>query len=191
MAARQDRQSDDMYIALLRGFDDLLAASGGCRSSTTRPCRRQRARTATLLGAVGMTVETRLADERLRAAAELRGHTASTIARTGSRSPGAFRAARETPVGARVLAEDLSERRTPFAGGDIGFRAHDGRLHDVAAFLGRAAQIGKRRLDRLIVARCAPGLEVPRPARPRHPHRRHGSSPRRSTTATAPFRHND
>ena len=90
-----------------------------------------------------------------------RADTRSTSPRTSSRSASSRAAmARDTPVGARYSPNTRAQRRAPLAGGDAGLGARDRRLHDVAAFLGGALQLGQRLLDGLGVARRAPGRKA-------------------------------
>ena len=58
-----------------------------------------------------------------------------------------------------VLAEDLAQRRAPFARRDAGLGGRDRRLHDVAAFLGGALDFREGRGGLFGVAVFAPGLE--------------------------------
>ena len=69
-------------------------------------------------------------------------------------------AACATPVGARYSPNTLRSvpPHSPVVTPALAQR--DRRLHDVAAFLGGALQIGERGLDGLVVALGAPGLEA-------------------------------
>ena len=76
--------------------------------------------------------------------------TRSTSARTSSRLASPVRGHGAADAGRRaIFAEDAAQRRAPFAGGDAGLGAGDRRLHDVAAFLGGALQIGSAALTAL------------------------------------------
>src|SRR6476661_2928097 len=107
-----------------------------------------------LLGAVGMAVEARLADEELDAASDLCRRRLDLLAH--ALEPGTASAhgrLRDSGRGA-VLAEHLAQRAAPLARGDAYLGAGDRRLHYVATFLGRAFQVGECGLDGLGVARC-------------------------------------
>src|SRR5215831_9540400 len=112
-----------------------------------------------LLGAVRVPVEARLAEHEFEPPAELTRHSldfgAQVVEADGF-------VARRTPHASRraILAEALTQGKTPFAGGDAGFGADDRGGHDVAIFSGRSAQLLERCRDRPLVARAAPGLEA-------------------------------
>ena len=178
MAARQDRQPDDVHALLdgrahdLRGrqadalVDDLHAAIAGAHGD--------------LLGAVGMAVEARLADQELdaagRACAETRSTSAADLVEIAA--PSRWAAACATPVGARYSPNTSRSVRPTRPSSRRPCAARDRRLHDVAAFLAAArSSSASAAVDGLGVAAGAPGLRAARSARP---------PPRGSTTSMAP-----
>ena len=120
-----------------------------------------------LLGAVGMAVEARLADQEFQPPAELQRHpldVGAHVVEVGRLLPGE----RLTPVGARYSpkaarnAAPHSPVVTPALAAAI-----EGAMM-LAPLARRRAQVVERRRDRVLVARRAPGLAAAPPARPRH-----------------------
>ena len=105
-----------------------------------------------LLGAVGVAVEARLADQELEAPAELGGQLvdrgAHAVERRAVAGDGRLRDAGRCAV----FAEHPAQRRAPFAGRHAGAGGLDRRLHDVAAFLGGRFKVGDGSLHALVVA---------------------------------------
>ena len=113
-----------------------------------------------LLGAVGMAVEAGLAHQHLEPPAEPGGDPLHRLAHR--RQAGAAADGRGTAHagGGAILAIDLAQRGGPFAGGDAGMGAGDGRLHDVAAVARGGFERGQAGGRGLAVAGIAPGLEA-------------------------------
>ena len=108
-----------------------------------------------LLGAVGMAVEARLADQELDAPAELCGNRIDG-ARTSSRpAPSRARPIAATPVGARYSPKIAAQTRAPFARRHARLGAGDRRLHDVAAFLGGATPARRALSSTALASRCS------------------------------------
>ncbi len=158
MAAREDRQADDVHALVDGGAHDL---SGRQADALVDDFHAAVARAhGDLLRAVGMSVEARLADQQLDAAAEARGHLVDLAAHGHEILVAALRHGAADAGRCAILAEDAAQGGAPLAGRDAGLGAGDRRLHDVAAFLGGAFEFGEGRLDGLGVTRGAPGLEA-------------------------------
>src|SRR4029078_10669378 len=99
-----------------------------------------------------MAVEARLADEELHAAAELGGELVDGGAHAVERGA----VTRDGGLGdagrGAGLAAHAAQRAAPLASRHANAGGDDGRLHDVAAFLGSTLQIGDRGPYGLIVA---------------------------------------
>ena len=111
-----------------------------------------------LLGAVGVAVEARLADQEFQPASELLRHPVDVGAQVVGRRAVVARGTADAGRRA-VLTEVVPQHLAPFAGGDAGLRADDRCRHDIAAVARRLPQLFQRGFDRLVVARCAPGVE--------------------------------
>ena len=90
-----------------------------------------RARTRDLLGAVGVAVETGLADEELEPAPERLADPLDLVVELGEILARRRRVASPTPVGARYSPNTLAQRLRPLAGRDAGAGGGDRRRHDV------------------------------------------------------------
>ncbi len=134
--ARQDRQADHVHVLFRRRRDDRL---GGQTDAVIDHLHAGVAGAGgDLLGAVGMAVEARLADQKFQPPAELFRHPvdlgADVVEAFGVVAHGGADAGRRA-----VFAERGAQRKAPFAGGDAGFGAVDRGRHDVVAALCRAA----------------------------------------------------
>ena len=117
-----------------------------------------------LLGAVGMAVQPRLADQHLEPPAEPPGQGLDPAAHRLQGSDAVFgnrphRRGRADAGGRPVEAEDAAQRPAPFAGRHAGMGAGDRQFHDVAAVADGALQFGDCRLRLNLVPRRAPFLE--------------------------------
>src|SRR6185295_1581228 len=111
-----------------------------------------------LLGAIGVAVEPRLADQKGQAPPEL-ARDAVDLGADGVEA-GDVVTRRIADAGRRaVFAERLAQRPAPFAGGDAGLGAFDRGRHDVLIAGGGALEVLQRGGHGTLVARGAPGLE--------------------------------
>src|SRR5262249_24627882 len=134
MSAAQDAQAHEMDAFVGCGASELLRRDADPLVDDLEP-RITRAE-RDLLGAVGVAVEARAADEELRAAAELllEGDDALAQRLERGRIPGHGAGARDARRSA-VFAEGFAERRAPLPGREPRLRRSDGRGHHVLAGL--------------------------------------------------------
>ena len=168
MRAREDRQADHVHALLQRRGGDLRGRQADALVDDVH-ARVARAH-GDLLGAVGVPVEARLADEDLRPAPELllqarRPPRAARRGRASARRRGGL-----ADAGRRaVAAEHLAQRARPLAGRRARARGGDRRDHQVLlGVLRRArprASSAERRVDGCLVALGAPAAHAPRSAR--------------------------
>src|SRR5581483_2459381 len=109
---------------------------------------------ARTLGAVGVPVETGLADQQLDAASEPRGHALYLAAHVVEPVAGCGHACADARRRA-IFTVDGAQRGAPLARRHAGLGAGDRGLHDVAALARGALQLGERGLRGLGVARGA------------------------------------
>jgi hypothetical protein len=114
-----------------------------------------------LLGAVGVPVQARLADQDLQPPAERLGDPVDLVAAAPRGGRPRLRQSPPHAGGRAVGTEDLAQRLRPLAGGTAGAGCGDRRRHDVLVLLARhARELGQRRVDRALVARLAPAAQV-------------------------------
>ena len=136
--AGQDRQADDVHVLLDGGRDDLR------RGEPDALVDHLEAGVAgadgDLLGAVGVPVEPRLADQEPQPAAELLAGGPHPLADVGQRRVGLAAAAGRGHAGGRaVLAEHLAQHAGPLPRGHAGAGAVQGRRHQVRVGAGGLA----------------------------------------------------
>ena len=144
MRSRQDRQADAMD-AVFGALDDVLRRQADAVVDDVH-ARVERAR-RDLLGAVGMAVEPRLADQQFQPLAELDRHPLDFAAQR-SRSPASLAGARATPVGARYSPNSAAQRRAPFARRRAGLRRLDRAGMMLAPLLAAARNASSARSTR-------------------------------------------
>src|SRR5579883_1506369 len=157
VAARQDRQADDMHALLECGVDDALGRQPDAlvdyfHAAVAGP-------DGDLLGAVGMAVEAGLADQDLDAPTEPPRHRLDLATSRFEATVGDADRPRH-PGRRAVLAEHRAQGLGPFAGRDARLGAGDRGRHDVAVFLGGHGEFCEGRLHRAGVAFGAPGVEA-------------------------------
>ena len=138
MAARQDRQPHDMDAFFQRRVDDLCGRQADAfvddlHAGVAGPH-------GDLFGAVGMTVQPRLADQDLDPPAQLFTDRGDFFLDRRHLAAGGLPRRPADAGGGPIFAVDLAKRRGPFAAGDPGMGAGDGGVHDVAAVAGRPLQ---------------------------------------------------
>ena len=156
MRAGQDRKPDHMDA-----FSAAAAtiASGGEADAVINDVHAGIAGAhGDLLGAVGMAVEARLADQEFEPAAELLRYP-STSARRSSRPSASLRMAVPTPVGARYSpkAPRSAKPHSPVVTPALAHAIEAGMM--LAPSARGALERGERRRDGVVVARRAPGIE--------------------------------
>ena len=169
MAARQDRQADDMRLLIGGGADDLgrgqadafvmdvhaaIAGAGG-----------------DLFGAVGMAVKAGLADEEFQPAAQFGRNGGDGVA-DRLQPFGAVRRVARNAGGGAVFAKGGAHHGAPFAGGDAGLGGGDRGGHDVGA---RRCAAARSASSAALTARLVAGWRATRSGgrsgRPRPPGR--------------------
>ncbi len=140
----------------LGAFDDLGRGEADAVVNDVQPGVERAG--GDLLGAVGMAVEARLADEKFDPAAELQRHALDLAAQGVEIARFLSRFQRNSGRGAE-LAEFGPQRVAPFAGGDAGLGRFDRRGHDVDAGGRGRTQSADRLADAALIARGAPGTE--------------------------------
>ena len=158
MAAREDREADDMRLGLLclggdfggrkadAFIDDLHAHFAPARGN--------------LLGAVGVAIKARLAEHIGQCTAQGFGHAGHVCFHLFDVFLAAAGHHEGDARGRAELAEHLAQHRTPLSGRDAGLGAGDGGFHDIAVLGGGSAQLRQGRFSGGIVARGTPGFQV-------------------------------
>ena len=157
MRAGQDRQANAVDVLLHSGRHDLFRRQANAlvdHFEASITCGNGH-----LLGAVGVAIEPGLAHEHAKPVTEFvrgRRHTRAHLIKSGPR--GRTHRARDTGRGAE-LAEHLTQRTRPFAGGDASTRTCKRGLHEVGTAAGIADESSQRLVDRCLIARSPPLLQ--------------------------------
>src|SRR5208283_3756782 len=146
-----------MRAFLLRGLHELLwrRTDAGVDHVKARVARTH----GDLLGAVRVAVQSGLADQELRALADLLRNALDLASHLVERAANLARRGGDARRRA-IFAEDAAQCAAPFAGRHASLGRRDRRLDHVATLLRRARKLFQRRLRGLLLARRTPSLQA-------------------------------